>query len=96
MALADIKNYATQVAELFDLQKVTLFGSYAQGRNTKTSDIDLLIDFGAKPITIYDIANVKLKMEELTAKEVDVVAFPVPRTSLLKIDKEILLYVRKR
>jgi predicted nucleotidyltransferase len=95
LAVSDIKNYAAQVAQLFDLEKVSLFGSYASGKNTKESDIDLLVDFG-KEITIYDIAGVKLKMEELTKKEVDIIALPIPEDSILEIEKEVLLYAKKR
>lgn len=64
LAIADIKSYAAQVAQLFDLQKVSLFGSYASGKSTKEGDIDLLVDFG-EVVSIYTIAAVKLKMEEL-------------------------------
>ena len=94
LAVADIKSYAAQVAQLFDLKKVSLFGSYASGQNTKESDIDLLVDFG-DVVSIYTIAAVKLKMEELTGKGVDVIATPIPEDSILEIEKEILLYAKK-
>jgi len=94
LSIDDIQSYATHVAQMFDLQKISLFGSYATGKNSRKSDVDLLVDFGSKDITLYDIANVKLKMEELTKKPVDVIATPIPKESILQIDKEVLLYAK--
>ena len=92
LKIADIQDYVAQVAKLHDLKKVILFGSYANGNQTRESDIDLLVDFGIRKLTIYDIAGVKLDLEELTGKSVDVIATPVPKSSILEINKEILLY----
>ena len=92
LSLADIKTSAEQVARIYNLKEVTLFGSYANGKTTKESDIDLLVDFGPRPVSIYKVAGVKLKMEELTGKEVDVVPIPISKDSFLVIDKKVLLY----
>lgn len=92
LELAEIKSSAAKVAEIYNLKKITLFGSYALGKETNSSDIDLLVDFGPRPTSIYKIAGVKLKMEELTGKDVDVVALPIPNGSILEIDREVLLY----
>jgi len=91
LGIADIRSYAAQVAKFYNIKKVSLFGSYANGEQTKDSDIDLLVDFG-DTVSIYTIAGVKLKMEALTGKEVDVIATPIPKESILEIDKEIVLY----
>lgn len=38
-----IKEFGRQIGEQFHAQKVVLFGSYAQGRPTEDSDVDLLV-----------------------------------------------------
>ena len=38
-----IQNYAEQVARQFRPDKIILFGSYAYGRPTEDSDVDLLV-----------------------------------------------------
>lgn len=43
VALAQIKAYVAQVARLFHPEKIILFGSYAYGRPTADSDVDLLV-----------------------------------------------------
>ena len=92
LSLTDIQSSVTQIAPLYDIKKVSLFGSYAKGTQTENSDIDLLVEFNSRPISIYKIAGVKLKLEKLTGKAVDVIAYPIPSTSLIEIDKELLVY----
>lgn len=43
VSLAQIKAYAAEVARLFHPEKIILFGSYAYGRPTADSDVDLLV-----------------------------------------------------
>jgi predicted nucleotidyltransferase len=90
--IEDIKTYVEQVAEEFDLKKVSLFGSYATGKRTRQSDIDLLVEFTEPTVSLLTVAGVKVKLEKLTGKSVDVVHSPIAEDSLLIIDKEILLY----
>jgi predicted nucleotidyltransferase len=41
--MSAIRRYARQVAERFDPDKIILFGSYAYGKPTPDSDVDLLV-----------------------------------------------------
>jgi predicted nucleotidyltransferase len=41
--LSDIKKYAADVANKFHPKKIILFGSYAYGKPTKDSDVDLMV-----------------------------------------------------
>jgi len=43
VSLAKIKAYSAEVARLFKPEKIILFGSYAYGRPTGDSDVDLLV-----------------------------------------------------
>ena len=89
----DIQNYVTQVAKLYDVKKVSLFGSYANGSQTPQSDIDLLVEFNNPDlVTLITIAGIKIKLEELTHKAVDVIYSPIPEGSILEIKKEMTIY----
>ena len=90
--ISKIKSSVKKTAKEFDLRKVTLFGSYANGTNTEKSDIDLLIEFNSRPVSIYRVAGVKVRMQELLGKEVDVIHGPVSEDALLEIYEEVLLY----
>ena len=41
--LSAIRRFARRIAERFDPEKIILFGSYAYGRPTPDSDVDLLV-----------------------------------------------------
>ena len=43
VALADIQNFAAELAREFQPEKVILFGSYARGTAGEGSDVDLLV-----------------------------------------------------
>lgn len=92
LSLGDIKNFVTKVAKEYGVKRVTLFGSYANGKATITSDIDLLVEFNTRSVSFYKICELKIALEELTGKSVDVLHAPLSKDTLLEIDKEVLLY----
>jgi predicted nucleotidyltransferase len=92
ISIDQIKMSVGKVAPKFDIKKVILFGSYANGKCTKKSDIDLLVEFNEPIVSYLKVIGVKNRMEELTGKTVDVVPCPLPHDSIIEIDKEILLY----
>ena len=42
-----IKRIASPIAQVYGVKSLSLFGSYARGEATESSDIDLLVDCGA-------------------------------------------------
>ena len=57
----------------FGVSKLTLFGSYAKGEQTKNSDIDFLVEFEKGRGLFKDYMNLSIFLEELFNKEVDLV-----------------------
>lgn len=45
LTIKQISEIISKTAQKYDIKKVTLFGSYADGRNTAQSDIDLFVEF---------------------------------------------------
>jgi len=43
ITMDDIRNLASRIAREFDPQRIVLFGSYASGRPSPDSDVDLLV-----------------------------------------------------
>ena len=76
----------------YPLRKVELFGSYADGKNTAQSDVDLLVEFSQPRVSLLTISALKLRMEELLGTDVDIVHGPLPEGSMLEIDRRIPLY----
>ena len=40
-----IRNVVNELKDAYELRKVSIFGSYADGRATEKSDLDLLVEF---------------------------------------------------
>ena len=76
----------------YPLRKVELFGSYADGRNTPQSDVDLLVEFVQPRISLLTLSALKFRMEELLGTDVDIIHGPLPEGSLLEVDRRIPLY----
>ena len=55
VALGDIEQLSRRIAGKFDVEKIILFGSYADGTATEDSDIDLLVvaDMDVPPLERY-------------------------------------------
>ncbi len=93
LTIEQITNAAEIVAKEFSINSISLFGSYAENRNTEESDVDILVDFSPKVnVTLLTICSVKCRMEELLNIPVDVITLPIPKDSILEINKVVPLY----
>jgi len=82
----------TKTAKLHPIKKVSYFGSYADGRATGESDLDLLIEFHKPRISLFVLSAIKLDLEDLLQVPVDVIHAPLPENSLIKSKEVILVY----
>ena len=48
LSIEEIKSYIIPVVEKYPVEKVILYGSYARGDASDTSDIDLVVESGGK------------------------------------------------
>ena len=67
-----IKNYFQNLP----VNKVYLFGSYALGKQTEFSDIDLLVDvdYSKKKVSLLDFIGWKLDLEKIVGKKIDLIS----------------------
>jgi predicted nucleotidyltransferase len=54
------------------VKSLAAFGSLARGEATCSSDIDLLVEFD-RPVGLFEFIRLKLYLEELTGRSVDLV-----------------------
>lgn len=90
--LSDITNAVYTVAEEYDIKRVSLFGSYAEGRNTPKSDVDLLVEFVVPAVSLFTIIGIKNRLEEILGVSVDVIHAPLPDNSLINPEKVVEIY----
>jgi len=79
-----IKRHKNEIEKRFDVEKIGLFGSYAEERATEESDIDIYVEFKKKKFD--NLAGLWVYLEELFQKKVDLV---YPRQNKSKILDEI-------
>lgn len=77
MPTAEVRKMIPRMRRFFAQQPVErayLFGSCSRGEETKDSDVDILVDLDkSKPIGLFQYVTMKLDLEELLQREVDLV-----------------------
>ena len=59
-----IRKYARQIGQEFHPERILLFGSYARGKPTEDSDVDLLVIMDHdKPRNLDQVIDMRLKMD---------------------------------
>lgn len=73
MSIAEISKKTKKVFDSYHIAKASVFGSYAQGTEKKTSDIDILVSF-TKKMSIFDIMSMKEDLVSVLKKKIDIVS----------------------
>lgn len=69
-----LASIVTPIAEKYQIPAIYLFGSYARGTATDTSDIDLLIDTTGTSLTsLFALGALYCDLEEALKKPVDLI-----------------------
>lgn len=77
----------------FEVKRASLFGSFATGNATESSDIDILVEFGEGK-SLFDLIRLEMKIEEVLNRKVDVITFnsihPYLKESILS--EQVVIY----
>lgn len=91
--IEQIKKKALPVLKEAGISRSSIFGSYARGDEERNSDIDILIE-PPKKMSLFDLAGLKLDLEEVLGREVDVITYnsihPLLKDYILKDQVRIL------
>ena len=69
--LALLKSHRRELKK-FGVHSLSRFGSIARNQARKNSDIDILVDF-EKPVGLFEFVRLKLYLEEVLGRKVDLV-----------------------
>lgn len=75
MIKEDIKkiiNAHKEILEKYKVKSIAIFGSYVNGLQTPTSDIDFLVEF-KEPISLLKHVNLAYELENIFKKKVEIV-----------------------
>lgn len=91
LTIEEIKRVVAEIAPKYNLKRVTLFGSRANGNFREDSDIDLIVDF-PKGTTLLKHISLKHTLEDIFNLTVDVISRGGLKNSYIEIEKEIEIY----
>lgn len=91
LTIEDITRKCAKVLEQYDVKFCYLFGSYAKGKETPTSDVDLLISADVKGLKFYGLVE---ELRVALQKKVDVLDMNQLKDNL-KLTEEIFKDGRK-
>ena len=92
LTIEEIKKTVAEIAPKYNLKKVTLFGSRANGTATENSDVDLIVEFETRAVSLFTLAGLMNDLEDIFGVGVDVIHGPKKDSWMLEIDREIDIY----
>ena len=94
LSINDIRIAVNKIARQYPIKQVQLFGSYANGAATPDSDVDVLVIFKDRPITLLDFYGFQQELSDLHNTNVDVIRLPLSEYAInnMIFDKVVNLY----
>lgn len=94
LTIESIQNAVAHVAPQYPIRRVSLFGSYADGKANEESDVDLLVEFQQPTVSLFDVLGFEEQMREVLHVHVDAIQYPVlkPFDPDFAIHKTVMLY----
>ncbi|MDR2605132.1 MAG: nucleotidyltransferase domain-containing protein [Desulfovibrio sp.] len=92
----DICKAVNQVASAFPVKRASYFGSYAEGRQTEASDLDLLIEFHQSAVSLLMLASIKYELEDILKIPIDIIHAPICKDAVIEIVKTVSVYEQLR
>ena len=88
-----IRNAVNELKSTYALRTVSIFGSYAEGRATANSDLDLLVEFNQPAVSLMKLNALKYDLEDALGLPVDVIHAPLPANSMIQPGKVFRLRI---
>ena len=89
-----IKHEVEPLARKYNVVSVDLFGSYAVGKATETSDADFLVKFGVPVPSIFAVMGLKEELAMALNTAVDIVTLPLVKPEMINIREVKNIYER--
>ena len=99
LSIAEIKSYIIPIVEKYPIEKVILYGSYARGDATETSDIDLVVESRGRLRNrkIFALGGELLDVLPVRVDVYDILEIANPSTMYDNIQKEgVIVYDSSR
>ena len=84
-----IRSVVDGLKSTYALRTVNIFGSYADGRATLQSDLELLVEFDKPAVSLIQLNALKYDLEDALGLPVDVIHAPLPAGSMIQPQKVV-------
>jgi predicted nucleotidyltransferase len=74
-SVSSIVEKAVPILKKHDVKRASIFGSFARGSATSRSDVDFLIEYKGKNKSLFDLVDLKLDLEEILGRKVDITTY---------------------
>lgn len=71
--LHTLRAHLPKLAERYGVRTLGLFGSYVRGEQGQGSDIDILVEFDERPLTLIQFIELERHLSDLLGAKVDLV-----------------------
>jgi hypothetical protein len=71
--LATLRAHLPELRETYGVRSLGLFGSFVRGEAKKRSDLDLLVEFDDRPLSLFGFIRLERRLSELLGVKVDLV-----------------------
>ena len=85
-----LKKYKPTLREKYKVKRIGIFGSYVRGEETRTSDVDILVEL-YEPIG-WKFVDLKEFLEEILEKNVDLVTVKALKPQLTDVILKEVIY----
>ncbi len=75
MTIDEIKKKTLPILKKYDLKRSGVFGSVVRGELGEDSDVDILVEIERDDISLLDFVGIKLELEEVLGRKVDLVEY---------------------
>ena len=93
LTINDIKSAVDKIAPQYPIRYIHLFGSYAEGNANQDSDVDMLVEFGTRPVTLLDFCGFREELSELLKVDVDILKSPLSDTAKRDMDINKVVHI---
>ena len=88
-AVGILKKYKKKIENDYAIEKIGIFGSYAKGNQTESSDIDIIVEF--RDSTYDNFIELAFYLEKLYGKKIDLITVKGLSPYILpSVEKEVI------
>ena len=87
LTLETIRDLAKPIAEKYNVTRLEIFGSYANGTANENSDVDFLVQFAVPVPSIFKVMGFREELSRSLGAPVDVVTAPLVRPDKLDFSR---------